>query len=133
MSQSRRLLGCIVATLALAALSTPARGHIDATNVADLQLKWDFSIGSAVTANAVVANGLVYASFWDGFVYALDPNTGAVVWSFDTGSGVVEEAAPGVQSTVLVDPNGNVCFGDSRAHVWCRDGLDGSPLCDRAT
>ena len=128
MGHSRRLLGCFVATLALAALSAPARGDIDTSNVADLQLKWDFSMGSPVTANAVVANGLVYASSWDGFVYALDPNTGAVVWSFDTGSGVVI----GVQSTVLVDPNGNVCFGDSQAHVWCRDGLDGSPLWDKS-
>ena len=122
MGHSRRLLGCFVATLALAALSTPAQGHIDATNVADLALKWDFPLDAGVTGTPVIANGLLYAASWNGSVYALDPNDGSVVWSFDTGSGSPFIGLPG---SVMVDPNGNVCFGDTLAHVWCRNGLDG--------
>ncbi len=77
MSHSRRLLACLVATLALAALSTPARGQIDATNVADLALKWDFPLTAGVTGTPVLANGLLYAASWNGFVYALDPDVPA--------------------------------------------------------
>ena len=128
MSHSRRLLGCVLAMFALVTLSAPARADIDTSNVGSLTLKWDFPLLAGVTASPVLANGLLYVSSWDGFVYALDPNTGGVVWSFDTGSGFVI----GLPGSVMVDPNGNVCFGDILAHVWCRDGLDGSPIWDKS-
>jgi len=124
-----RLGRAVVATLALVAASvlcTSARAAIDASNVAVLQPKWTFSVAAGVTSSPVLANGLLYVTAWNGFLYALDPETGAVVWSFDTGSGSVL----GVQSTPLVTPSGDVCIGDSNSHVWCRNGLTGAPLWD---
>jgi len=128
MRSSNPLLRSLLVTLATFTLATAARAHIDVENVADLALKWDFPLEAGVTATPVLANGLLYASSWDGFVYALDPNDGSVVWSFDTGSGLII----GLPGSVMVDPNGNVCFGDSFAHVWCRNGLDGSPIWDKS-
>ncbi|MCZ6570903.1 MAG: PQQ-binding-like beta-propeller repeat protein, partial [Deltaproteobacteria bacterium] len=128
MGHSRRLLGCFLAALALAALTSAARADIDTSNVADLSLKWDFPLEAGVTSTPVLANGLLYAPSWDGFVYALNPNDGSVVWSFDTGSGFII----GMPGSVMVAPNGNVCFGDTLAHVWCRNGLDGSPIWDKS-
>ncbi len=129
MGHSRRLLGCFVATLALVAFTSAARADITPANVADLALKWDFPLPAGVTGTPLLANGLLYVASWNGFVYALDPDTGLEVWSFDTGSGSPFIGLPG---SVMVDPNGNVCFGDTLAHVWCRDGLTGSPIWDKS-
>ncbi len=130
-------MNTLIRTLAALALLTQTAGSATADitpgNVAQLQLKWDFPLANGtVSASPVVANGLVYAGAWNGIMYALDPDDGSVVWSFDTGSGGI-----GIQSTALVTPNLNgdpapdVCFGDSSAHVWCRDGLDGSAIWDK--
>ncbi|MCZ6713419.1 MAG: PQQ-binding-like beta-propeller repeat protein, partial [Deltaproteobacteria bacterium] len=128
MGHSRRLLACLVATLALVALTSAARAQIDTSNVADLALKWDVPLGGGVTATPVLANGLLYVLSWDGLAYALDPDDGSVVWSFDTGSGLVI----GMPGSAMVGPNGNVCFGDSLAHIWCRNGLNGSAIWDKS-
>ncbi len=124
MGHSRRLLGCFVATLALAGLPSAARAQIGPDNVDALSLLWDFPLTGGVTANVTLANGLAYVSSWDGKVYALDPETGAEQWSYDTGSGGVL----GVQSTVLALPDGSVVFGDSKASVHRLDGATGSVI-----
>lgn len=126
----------LIGILAVAALLTtgvqPASAAITPGNVSQLQQKWDFPTGT-VSASPVVANGLVYAGAWNGTMYALDQDDGSVVWSFNVGPSTL-----GIQSTVLVTPNLNgdpapdVCFGDSNAHVWCRDGLDGSAIWDKS-
>jgi outer membrane protein assembly factor BamB len=105
---------------------TVTNAAIDAGNVATLQLKWDFPTTGAVTASPVPANGLLYVASWNSILYALDPDDGSVVWSFNTAAGGL-----GLQSTPLVTPGGDVCIGDSNAHVWCRDGLTGAPVWDK--
>jgi outer membrane protein assembly factor BamB len=96
--------------------------------VAALELKWDFRLTAGVTSSPVVANGFVYATSWNGFLYALDPDDGTVVWSLNTGSAGIL----GVQSTPLVvTPSGDVCIGDSASHVWCRDGAGGTAIWDK--
>ena len=118
-----------LAALTLLAAAVPAVTHatIDASNVATLQVKWDFPLGAGVTSQPIVANGLLYVTSWNGFLYALDPDDGSIVWSFNTGSSGVL----GVQSTPLITPGGDVCIGDSLAHVWCRDGVTGAPIWDK--
>jgi len=118
------LAALLVGVVAFAPTVTNAA--IDATNVPTLQLKWDFVAGGGVTSSPVVANGLVYVTSWDGSLYALHPDTGAVVWSFDTAAGGI-----GVQATPLIIPSGAVCIGDQNAHVWCRNGLTGDPVWDK--
>lgn len=115
------LLGGLVASTA-----TVTNAALDATNVATLQLKWDFPIGpgASVTSSPVLANGLLYVTSWNGTLYALNPDDGSIEWSFATAAGFILTATP------MMTPGGDVCIG-AEAHVWCRDGLTGAPVWDR--
>ena len=109
----------LAASLALGA--SPAAADVTPDNVAALKVKWDFP-AAQVTGTPVLGNGLLYFASWDGFVYAVDPDDGSQTWSYDTGSSVEQ----GSQSTILVTPGGDVCFGDSLINVTCLDGLTGA-------
>ena len=58
--------------------ANPASG-INPANVGRLTEEWNFSTGDAVTAQAVTHKGVVYAGSWDGYFYALDETTGAML------------------------------------------------------
>jgi polyvinyl alcohol dehydrogenase (cytochrome) len=53
---------------------------ITSKNVAMLEQAWSFPTGDAVTATPAVVGGVVYVGSWDGFFYALDAKSGALVW-----------------------------------------------------
>ena len=98
-----RGFGAILAVSALlllmgAAAGEGARAQLSTSNADKLSLLWDFPLGAGVTARPVLANGLLYAASWDGSIYALDPETGALTWSFNTFSGAII----GSQSTPLL-------------------------------
>jgi outer membrane protein assembly factor BamB len=120
----------VVATFLMLAPALPARAAAEITpaNVSSLMLKWNFPVVLGVTSSPVVANGLVYVTGADSRIYALDPDTGAPVWSFRVSGG----GPVGIQGTVVVTPDGNVCVGDSGAHVWCLNGRDGTPIWDKS-
>ncbi|MEN8159375.1 MAG: PQQ-binding-like beta-propeller repeat protein [Myxococcota bacterium] len=102
--------------------------EITPENVSALGVKWDFPLPAGVTSSPTVTENFVYASSWDGFVYALNKETGEPIWSFDTGtSGIL-----GVQSTVMLAPGGQVLFGDSQANVYMLDGESGAVLWQRS-
>jgi len=111
--------------------ATPLETIISPANVATLVPKWqtDFQTleggsSNGVTATPTVGNGLVYASSWNGKVYALNASTGAVKWRYDTGSAGVL----GVQGTPTLTADGRVLVGDSLAQVHCLDGKTGKLL-----
>ncbi|MGD0311775.1 MAG: PQQ-binding-like beta-propeller repeat protein [Acidimicrobiales bacterium] len=51
-------------------------------SVKHLKVAWFFPTGDAVTATPTVVGGTVYVGSWDGNFYALDLETGAVLWKF---------------------------------------------------
>jgi len=55
---------------------------IDKTNVASLQLAWKVPMSDAVSAPPSVVSGVVYIGAWDGMMYALDADSGAMRWTF---------------------------------------------------
>src|SRR5213080_713302 len=61
---------------------TNADSLINAGNVALMLPAWDFPTTDAVSASPTVVDGRVYVGAWDGFFYALDSASGALVWSF---------------------------------------------------
>ena len=127
--QYLRGFGAILAVSALlllvgAAAGEGARAQLSTSNADKLSLLWDFPLGAGVTARPVLANGLLYAASWDGSIYALDPETGALTWSFNTGSGFII----GSQSTPLATPDGRVLIGDSFATVWSLNGATGAVI-----
>jgi len=97
---------------------------ITPANAGNLAIKWSFPLAKGVTSSPTVNAGLVYATSWDGSIYALDEDTGVPAWSFDTGSSGVL----GIQSGVAIAPDGDVVFGDSRSVLWRRDGLTGAAV-----
>ena len=54
------------------------------------------------------ANGVVYAPSFSGYVYAIDAETGAFLWSFQTGGSVVD--GPSIAS-------GSVFWGSGYGHT----------------
>jgi len=100
--------------------------HLETTltpdNVGGLRELWRFE-GTTVTATPAVGFGHVYASGWDQFLYALDPASGAVRWSYDTGAGGF-----GIQSTPALTADGRLVIGDSAGAVHCLDAHTGRRL-----
>ncbi len=126
---ARKFRGILTAALLGASMvfaPTVTIAAVDATNVDSLQIKWEFAAGGPVYSSPKLANGLLYVTSADGSIYALNPNSGAIVWSFDTGS-----VFGGVRGSALITPGGDVCIGDADSHVWCRDGLTGAAIWDK--
>jgi len=122
---------------------TNAGSLITPTNVAFLQTAWDFPTSDAVSASPTVVDGRVFVGAWDGFFYALDSTSGAMVWRFqvDCDSQIVPipPQCPGgptapqdrvqtdggiITSSAAVD-KGKVYFGAGKT-VYCVNAADGS-------
>lgn len=103
------VLGCLATTSALADV-TPA-------NVATLVQRWNVP-GGGVTGGPILRDGRLYVGSWDATVKALDPETGAAIWSTPVGGFI-----PG---RVLVTDDGAVCYGTFTAEVGCLNASDGS-------
>ena len=65
-----------------------ARAGLTAADVPNLTLKWAFGHPMGETSNAqpTIVSGRVFVGSDNGYVYALDAETGCVYWSFETGS-----------------------------------------------
>ena len=61
---------------------TNPQSLINPSNVSNLKPAWDFTTEDVVTASPSVVDGVVYVGAWDGFFYALDAHSGALIWTF---------------------------------------------------
>jgi polyvinyl alcohol dehydrogenase (cytochrome) len=75
---------------------------------------WDLPLPKGVTSAPLVVGDVVYATSWDGVVYALDRVTGAQLWTVATG-------ARALQAAVAQAPDGSLVVGDGEAVVWHLD------------
>jgi polyvinyl alcohol dehydrogenase (cytochrome) len=83
---------------------------IGIANVGNLAVKWQFTTGSDVSATPAVDDTAIYVPDWAGNLYALDRNTGAMLWSHQISeyTGVVGDYArttPAIAGNTLI-------FGD---------------------
>lgn len=60
--------------------SQPLEFTINSGNVSHLAYKWKFTTGGDVSATPTVADGTVYFPDFKGNVYAVNANTGAMIW-----------------------------------------------------
>ncbi len=71
----------------------PAEDQIGPDNVTSLEVKWSFSVSSApggtgnFQSTTTVADGCAYAGTSNGWVFALNADTGEIVWQEQTGGG----------------------------------------------
>ncbi|BBM99326.1 polyvinyl alcohol dehydrogenase (cytochrome) [Marchantia polymorpha subsp. ruderalis] len=54
--------------------------HISAKSVSKLSLNWEFATESDVTATPAISDGVVYFPDWNGFMYAVEQETGNLIW-----------------------------------------------------
>ncbi len=110
--------------------SSPVEDAIDAGNAAALGVKWQFDIGNepgtsglrAVTSTPAVGFGKVFVTSWNKKVYALDQETGEVVWDHLT-----DAAFLGVEGSPTLTADGRLIITVDRA-VECLDAEDGRVL-----
>jgi glucose dehydrogenase len=55
---------------------------INPQTVLNLKPAWDFPTEDVVTASPTVVDGVVYVGAWDGYFYALEASSGALIWKF---------------------------------------------------
>jgi outer membrane protein assembly factor BamB len=83
-------------------------------NASQLQKVWSFATGGGVAASPTVVGGVVYVGSWDGYEYALNASTGALIWKTYLGAINVGPScnppAAGVSSSAAV-VNGVVYVG----------------------
>jgi outer membrane protein assembly factor BamB len=102
---------------------------ISTTNASQLGLKWAFNTGGPIAASPTVVGGIVYVGSWDGYEYALNAATGALVWKTFLG----QTTAPcypqlaGVSSAADVE-NGVVYVGGGDSYWYALDATTGNVL-----
>jgi outer membrane protein assembly factor BamB len=74
---------------------------LNVSNVGGLEPEWSKETNGKVVTGPTVAGGLVYAASYDHYLYALDPNSGTIVWKFDAGA-------------LAYSPT----VGDGRVYLW---------------
>ena len=93
-------------------------GLVVALRVRDGKERWRFSLGPSETS-PLLAEGKVYVGDWRGNVYALDEDTGRVVWRFKAG-GAVKGA--------VAYSSGRVFFGSYDHHIYCLNAKTGKQV-----
>jgi polyvinyl alcohol dehydrogenase (cytochrome) len=90
-----------------------------------LHLKWAFGIpgASEVYAQPTVAAGQVYVSSDAGWVYAVDPDSGCVRWSFQAEGGVRTAPIVGV-----IGGRALLFFGDIKSNAYAVDARTGAKV-----
>ncbi len=90
----------------------PAEHLINSSNVGKLKLAWTFTTGGSVSATPTVAGNAVYFPDWAGNLYAVDKDTGQLIWShkisdYDVGfPTAISRVSPAVHGNELI-------FGDN--------------------
>lgn len=107
-----------------------AKSDISLTNVSALKLKWAFAFPGAVRARSqpAVTPEAIYTGSQNGTVYALNPETGCVWWTF--------KADAEVRSAITIETDQNgvpavLYFGDFEANVYSVRADDGALIWKR--
>ena len=110
--------------------SHPQETSLGVSNLRTLGTKWRFDIkefegagAASVTSAPVVGNGMVYVTSWNGKIYALDEETGEVVWQYRG----TEAVFLGIEGSASLTADGRVIITGDRT-IECLDARDGTPL-----
>lgn len=102
---------------------------ISTSNASQLAVKWTFKTGGPIAASPTIVGGVVYVGSWDGYEYALNATTGALLWKTFLG----QTTAPcypqlaGVSSAADVE-NGVVYVGGGDSYWYALDATTGNVL-----
>ena len=88
----------------------PYESTLKPSNVRNLVVAWEYQVQDSVTSPAIV-NSVVYFADNPGTVYAVNANTGTLLWRHATGAIISYAGAPAVV-------NGRVYFGANDDNVY---------------
>ena len=91
---------------------------------------WTYKTGGMIAASATVVGGIAYVGSWDGYEYALNATTGALVWKTFLGITTAPACAPpslGVSSVAAVS-GGVVYVGGGDSNWYALNASTGSVL-----
>ena len=132
MEMMRRLLTIFLVTLALNSISLVAqfgtsswpsfRGNLQQDGFVEgklpdkLSVKWTFKLENrdGVESTAAIASNTVYFGTFDGYLYALELNSGKEKWKFKSEGGIV--ASPSIAK------DGTIYFGSWDNHLYAVGG-----------
>lgn len=83
----------------------------DGSKTLRTDVKWATDLGMAIVADPVLEDGVIYVATIEGKLYALDANSGAILWSFNNGGDLGSIwGTPVLDETIIffADINGNV-------------------------
>lgn len=99
--------------------SQPAEARIGPANVHSLTVKWAFTTGADVSATPTVSGDAVYFPDWAGDLYAVNKDTGQLLWShqmsdYDGFSGALSRTSPAIHGRDIIvgDIQGRFVFHD---------------------
>ncbi len=108
-----------------------ADNTLSPSNAAQLGKLWSYQTGGMVASQPAVVNGVVYVGSWDGYEYALNAATGAVLWKTflgtTTASPTCFPSQMGISSSAAVE-NGVVYVGGGDAYWYALDATTGTVL-----
>jgi|GEM_PF-2944812 len=99
-------------------------------NAANLKLLWKRKIGDIIAAQPIVKGDTVYLGAWDGFLYALNTEDGAVKWKVDLGrtnSRLCVPETAGITSAPVVTDKA-IYIGGGDDHFYALDPQNGNTL-----
>jgi len=85
----------------------PAEHLINSSNVSTLSPAWTFTTGGSVSATPTVAGNAVYFPDWAGNLYAVEKDTGQLIWShkiseYDGFQTAISRVSPAVHGNMLI-------------------------------
>ncbi len=86
----------------------------------NLKLAWRFDTGGEVYSTPVIAKGVLYAASKNGFLYALNAETGQEIWRFQLSAYVVRSSPAVANGVVYIGAGFNLFAIDARngTEVW---------------
>ena len=104
---------------------------IPASQAPALTRLWSHSTGGPIASQPAIVNGVAYVGSWDGYEYALNATTGAVIWKtltgITTGNSACNPPSAGISSAATVQ-GGVVYVGGGDAYWYALDVATGSVL-----
>ena len=110
----------------------PAEHLINVSNVSTLSPAWTFTTGGSVSATPTVAGNAVYFPDWAGNLYAVEKDTGQLIWShkiseYDGFPTAISRVSPAVHGNELIlGDNENPAAAHSGANIIAVDRRTGA-------
>jgi outer membrane protein assembly factor BamB len=114
----------------VARTSATTDSTLAAAAAANLAVKWTYQAGGPIATSASIVGTTAYVGAWDGYEYAINTQTGALIWKTYTGittDPACNPATIGITSAAAV-VNGVVYVGGGGPYFYALDASTGAVL-----